>query len=210
MERERKGRPPRRTPLLIGLSLSALLASCVDLDASLSIAQDAKVRLKAVYSVSSLVLPLFTEGQGTFPVQPPLSRAELDGYVAAVQGSRLVSYAESATSISRSFDITVDFPNPAAFCSFLSLAAGGASFQSDAGRKILSIILPCPAPRADQDLVSSLDVLFGAYRLRLKADLPSVPLSAPAARIEGKTVSFESSLVDLVRSGKNAEWNLSW
>lgn len=190
--------------------LALFLTGCFEMNAAISIAQDSKVRLSADYSVSALVYPLLTEDGGGFEVKHPLNRSELDALVSGVSGARVVSYSEAATSMKRSFSVALDFPNPESLCSFLTAAAGGASFLNSNGKRQLAITIPCPAVRADEELVSSLEVLFGEYDITLRVGLPSAVLSSPAGKAEAKSAVFETRMIDLVKSGKNAVWAVSW
>jgi hypothetical protein len=210
--------PSRRRPFaarayarLAFLSLLGLaLPSCIDLDAKLTLSADSSVRLRAAYSISTLVAPLFSPSLGFFEAKPPQSRKELEDALAKVPGAKLASYAESFDSIRRSYDCSIDFPNPDALCAFLDSILGSASYAVANGRKRLSLEIPCPPGRADAELQSRLEVLFGEYSIRLEASLPSAVASAPSGKIDGKTAVFEIKVVDLVKSGKNAAWVLSW
>ncbi len=201
-----------RAPLRLALALLLGLAlpSCIDLDAKLAVASDSTVRLRAAYSISTLVGPLFSPSAGFFEAKPPQSRKELEDALAKVPGAKLLSYSESSDAMRHSYDCSIDFPNPEAFCAFLDPIIGSASYAVLNGRKRLSLEIPCPPGRADAELQSRLEVLFGEYSIRMEASLPSAVLSAPSGRIDGKNAVFEIKVVDLVKSGKNAVWVLSW
>jgi hypothetical protein len=187
-----------------------LLPSCLKLDATLTLNQDSSVRLRAIYSISTLAYPLFSSESGYFPLSTPLSRTELDGIVSQVSGARVISYANSEDAVFHVYDCSLDFANPDALCAFLRLTVGNALYASENGRKKLNIDITCPVSQADDELVSRLDVLFGDYSLRLAANLPQAVISAPSGKIEGRTAVFQIKVIDLIKSGKNATWALSW
>jgi hypothetical protein len=208
---DRRDASPFRAILAIAcLAAVLLLSSCIDMDATIAISADSSVKLHAVYSISTLAFPLFSGSSGGFAVNPPLSRKDLDGIASRIAGMKVTAYSEASDAIRHAYDYSLEFQNPDSLCSFLRLTAGNAVFANENGRKKLSIEIPSLGGVTDQELVSRLEVLFGEYSARLVATLPVAVQSAPGAKVEGRTATFQTRVVDFVKSGKNLDWVLSW
>lgn len=209
-------RPPRSAPprplrlALAAAVAAAFLSACVDMDATLVVNPDSTARLHAAYSISTLAYPLFEGVSGTFAVNPPLSRKDLDSIAARIAGMKITAYSQVDDARSHSYDYALDFASLDALCSFLRLTAGSAAYAAENGRKKISLEIPSLGTVTDPELVSRLDVLFGGDAVRLVATLPAAVQSAPAAKVDGRTATFQANVVDFVKYGKNLEWVLSW
>jgi len=200
-----------RSRLAIAAVTAALLfPACIDMDATLAVAPDSSVKLHAAYSISTLAFPLFEGSMAGVAFTPPLSRKDVDGYAARIAGMKVSAYSESSDAIVHAYDYSLEFANPDSLCSFLRETVGNAAFTNENGRKKIAIEIPSLGGKADQELISRMEVLFGEDVVRLVATLPVAVQSAPAAKVEGRTATFQMTILDYVRSGKNLSWVLSW
>jgi hypothetical protein len=198
------------------------LASCLGVQADISIRADGSGRIVLEYRVSQLLEAMGRlDGNERWPAIP-VGREDFQRSVARIPGLRLLSFrtseaqgafggpATGSPAIGRRDLVTraeLEFADIAVLVAFMDSTGNRASFTQNSGRNVLRLTLLEPsAGIANADLLSLLKEISAGYEIGIDLSAPNnaslsvIPPSVRAARLvsAGRRVSFAIGLGDLL------------
>jgi hypothetical protein len=192
--------------MLLGLSAT----SCLKLDVDANLAQDGSVQLVGTYSISNLVLPLFSDPSLSPVPALPVNRQGWASLSAMVPGTVLNSFSSANGPESVDYKLSLSFPSLSVFMDFLNQMSLKASYSNSAFTRKLVIDMYPIDRKQDPQFISSLAVLYDSWKISCRFNFPSPVVQTENGERQGKTASYAVSVSDIVSSAKNTVWSISW
>jgi hypothetical protein len=203
---------PAITALLCGL----LLASCMGMDSEVKISQNGSGSLSAQYRLSEDLVS-FGELEANKDMLPvPLSEADVKKSLSGVQGLSFKSWSSRKDGTDLLITTVIGFDSLDALVRYLDPQGKMASHGSDGTAQTISFSLGDSIPKLDKDMKEAAKEAFAPYRFRFVFDLPGISSQAsssdPVISVvrEGKKVSFEGKMADIVTLDQAPSLKLSW
>ncbi|PKL25368.1 MAG: hypothetical protein CVV47_04740 [Spirochaetae bacterium HGW-Spirochaetae-3] len=194
--------------MLIAVS-TALLVSCLGMDADARIGADGSVDVSMTYTVSAAVDELGRLGANAAYIPVPVGRDDLD-LAARRAGGTLRSWSRKDGVESFVVTAALRFPSAAAFASFLDPTGLSASYSESGGKSTLTMRLSEGTPPAEKELVDFIRAAFDDYAVSIRITTPRAPSSPRGFVVAGRVSSFTMKSADLYASDKPVTLSLSW
>jgi hypothetical protein len=197
------------------MALCLPLFSCLDLDAKVTIGQDGSTRLSMRYAISKMVASLDAVSEDERILPFPATRAALEARLQGIPGASLVSFAQKSTQDDIVTDAELAFPSPAALAAFVDPQGERARYEDSGGSKSLALVLwkgTKDGTALDADLTKLVDASFAPYSVKLAITLPRPASSSNlgSKSQDGRTLSYSSSIPDLVKKATPVAWEFHW
>jgi hypothetical protein len=193
----------------MSIAAAVLLASCVGVEADITVRRDLSGTARLSYTVSRSLLDSGTlDGNGRWPAIPA-GKADFERTISRIGGLALRSYRERDEGGDRVFEVTLAFDHVSALAGFLSANGQQVAYTSEGGRHVLAVLFnrvdrgaPDDAANAasayDDHFAALVKEAFSGYRFTFTITVPgdTKTYSAPmgdlltSPRQEGLEISF--------------------
>lgn len=202
----------RPSGLLVSAALTAilLLSSCLNINAEIDISGNGSIKTTIIYTLDESIND-FGRGFGTDDPWPfPLSEADFNQRVLLVEGTRLVRYrmkdngtdGDEITAVVRAESLE-------AMASFLDMP-----MDMNSGDEGGSLVMELPSGSSYMDSTEAsrqvIDALIGQSTIRFSVRPPSKPTGSEGGVIDGRSVSLELNLLDVLYGRAPESWSVSW
>ena len=211
--------PPGLLRSLLLLTLALSLASCVGLDATARIGADGSGSLDIAYAVPRMLSPIASIDPSRSTIPFPLSQADFEAAVAAIEGLRLESLDFEDSVDELRVRARIAFPRPAALTAFLDPAGARAIYSEAGGTRTIRLALTegtsKAAELADPDVARLAATAFAGYSISIAIELPSRVLSSKLSsgegvRVAGTRTVFQQATTALIQSAQPMIWEIQW
>jgi len=199
----------KRSFPILAVILTALLASCLGMEADARIGADGSVDVAMTYTVSAAVDELGRLGANAAYIPVPIGRDDLD-LAARRAGGALRSWSRKDGADSFVVTAALRFPSAAAFASFLDPAGLSASYSESGGRSTLTMHLSEGTPPAEKELVDFIRVAFADYNVSIRITTPRAPSAPRGFTVAGREASYTIKSADLYASESPVTLSVSW
>jgi hypothetical protein len=199
--------------LIFLLASVLLLASCIGIDGKMTIRSDGSGILELTYKISQTIADLGRSGADKGPLPLPVSREDFERGIAGVQGVELrsISRTENETDITiraiLAFDSVESLARVAAFQD-----APPAVAVSGTRHTFTQSITKAADQPISQESLEMLDAFFDGYSIKLVFEAPSTIQSHSLGTLSAdkKTLTYSSTVKDLVTAKTDVEMSFSW
>lgn len=210
----RRPGPPRLSgslPLLLALcAFAASALSCVGVEARALLSEDGSGNLQATWKVPRFLSPLAAaRGEGRF-IPLPLDRAALDEILAANPGLELLSFERREEAEAVVVSCSLAFASLPAALGLFDPEGDDTLYTAFGAEKRLLVTLFKGRAGAAPESGAFSRAYLADYRVSLRLDLPTPPLTLSSGRIEGRSAIFERSLADILESEGPVTWDVTW
>ncbi|HCM28001.1 MAG: hypothetical protein A2Z99_17650 [Treponema sp. GWB1_62_6] len=188
------------------------LASCIGIGADIELKSDLSGTIAMEYRVSRMVESMGKVDGNDRWLPLPVSRADFERTVARVPALALNSWSSSQDETDLVVRAELSFSNADALVTFLDATGRSAKFADNAGERSLILRLSEGGGALDPDLETLVRTVFKGYSVRIRIKTPTEPVSSPAgtSNPSARTASFDSPVADLLASGQNLDWTVTW
>jgi hypothetical protein len=197
---------------LIGVVV--LLASCVGIDEKVTVNSDGSGQVDLTYRVSKMISQLGAPEGTSKPIPLPVTGSDFRNAVQSVPGLSLQEYSTDQTAQDNIVKATIGFANVASLSKLLDTGADQSiSLTTGGGHSTFrEVIFPGSPKGVDPDTLSLLKGAFAGYKLDFSLTAPVAITSANVGAIskDGKTATYNTSVVDVVQSKQPVVWEVTW
>ncbi len=195
--------------LIIVLSGTLLLGSCLDLNTEIKISGNGKVKATIEYSLDGSIADF---GRGFVSDDPwpfPLSEIDFEQKALKVDGAELIRYRTRTDEDGEIVMAVVRAESLASMSSFLNIPM---ILNKNSGTGNLTLSFPRSGDYAGKSAETRelIDKLAAGATIRFSIRPPSKPVNGGVGTIDGRSVTLELSLLDLLYDRAPESWIITW
>ena len=203
-----------RKASLLCIVAAALLSSCIGIDSRLTIRDNGSGTLTLIYRVSQLVVNLGSPVDGRNVVPLPLSRADFDRSLEAADGKvRLTQFDRTEDQNDVTIRAVLAFDSLDALAQLSAFHSADIHAAADGDNYTFSqLIAKAPREPITDDSLRMVDAFFGGYDLSFRVETPKPVKSNSLGTLsdDKRTLTYKTSIKDLVRAKSDVVLSMSW
>lgn len=191
---------------LVVVMLAVFFAvSCISEDVSIEFKRDLSGTVELVYTVP---FALVNAASSSNPPEPekydpllpvPYSRDLFEAELSQIEGLRLLSYDSKDTDTDMIVSARMAFDNPEALSEWFSNGGQSLVVTENNGKYELSAKLYDPEDiPTDKETVDFINTFFSDYSFKIKLTVPSAIDFASAGTVDGRSVTLEAPISDVI------------
>lgn len=200
--------------LLIPLTALLLLTSCIDVNENITLSSNGSGVLKVAYRISRLVIDLPKSAGTEFSLALPPDPTRFRSQVGAASGLTLQSFSPIEDPQAVGADASIAFARLSDLNAVIDSRSGAkfALTQSGGRTTFTQTIYPGTSAGAEQRTLDLAKKLFGDYKLAFSLSTPRPIQSVNLGTISGNrtTVTYTTTIPDIIQSTKPVVWEVSW
>jgi hypothetical protein len=189
--------------------VSLFLASCIGIDADVTVGTDGSVDVSMRYTISMALDELGKLGANADYLPLPVGQADLE-LAATRAGGELRSWSRKNGSESSTITASLRFPDISAFTLFLDPLGKAAIYTENDGTSSLRIDLYEGTRAEDTELVEFIKTAFSDYMISIRLELPRTPRATGGFLVSGRVASFSMKAADLYTQASPVSITVSW
>jgi len=203
-----------RKASLLCIIAAAFLTSCIGIDSRLTIRDNGSGTLTLIYRVSQLVVNLGSPIDGKNVVPLPLSRADFDRSLEGAAGKvRLTQFDRSEDQNDVTIRAELAFDSLDALAQLDAFRGADIHAAVDGDTYTFSqLIAKAPREPITDDSLRMVDAFFGGYDLAFRVEAPRPVKSNSLGTLsdDKRTLTYKTTIEDLVRTKNDVVLSMSW
>ncbi len=190
-----------------------MLCSCIGVNGRMAIRADGSGTLELSYKISRAFADLGRAGTGSGPLPLPVLEEDFRRGLADVKGVELRSFSRTENEEDVSIRAVIAFDSVDSLEAVRSFGDAPPSISTAGSRKILTqLVSKAAGKEISADSLEMLDAFFPGYSVTLIYEAPSAIQAHSLGTLSSdkKTLTFTSSVKDLVTAKKDVIVSLTW